>query len=68
MDESGHAILAAGVFAVAALVMLAGSLPGHPELCGDLWPADAQADGMVYEHREFRLGLFPRKPDAPHPL
>jgi len=42
---------------VAALVVLAGRLPGHFEPDGDLWPPDAQADGMVDEHREFRLGF-----------
>jgi hypothetical protein len=46
-DESGHAVLTAGAVAVAALVVLAGRLPGHPEPDGDLWPPNAQIDGMV---------------------
>ena len=61
-DESGHAVLMAGVVAVAALVVLACRLPGDSEPGGDLWPPDAQIDGMVDEHREFRLCLVPREP------
>jgi hypothetical protein len=53
-DESGHPILAAGTVAVSALIVLAGCLPGHFKPEGDLWPPDAQADGMLDEHREFR--------------
>ena len=62
VDESGHAILAAGALTVSALVVLAGRLPGDPEPGGNLRPPDAQIDGMVYEHREFRLCLVPRVP------
>lgn len=41
------------------LVLLACGLPGDPELGGDLWPPDAQVDGVVDEHRELRLCLVP---------
>ena len=60
--ESGHAALMAGIAAVAALVVLADRLPGHPEPGGDLWPPDAQVDGMVDQHREFRLCPVPHDP------
>ena len=60
--KSGHPILAAGAAAVSALVVLPGRLPGHFEPYGDLWPPDAQAYGMVDEHREFRLGLVASEP------
>ena len=59
-DESGHPTVHA--IAVAALVVLAGRLPGHPESGRDLWPSDAQIDGLVDEHREFRLCLVSREP------
>ncbi len=61
-DESGHAVLMAGVVAVAALVVLACRLPGDSEPGGDLWPPDAQIDGTVDEQHEFRLCLVPREP------
>ncbi len=51
-DEAGHLILMAGAVAMAALVVLAGRLPGHAEPGGDLRPPDAQADTVVDEHRE----------------
>ncbi|HXZ69614.1 MAG TPA: hypothetical protein VEH31_01930 [Streptosporangiaceae bacterium] len=54
--------------AVAALVVLAGRLPGHAEPGRDFWPPDAQADGVVDEHHEFGLCRFPREPDAFDPL
>jgi hypothetical protein len=66
-DGSGHAVLTAGAVAVATLVVLAGRLPGHPEPDGDLWPPDAQIDGMVDEHREFCLCLVPREPGTLDP-
>ena len=37
--------------AMATLVVLAGRLPGHPKVVGDLWPADAQPDSLVDERR-----------------
>jgi len=55
--KSSHLLPVACAVAVSALVVLAGRLPGHFEPDGDLWPPDAQADGMVDEHREFRLGF-----------
>jgi len=60
-DESGHPILAAGAVAVSALVVLAGCLPGHFEPEGDLWPPDAQTDGMVDEHCELGVGFVSRQ-------
>ena len=45
----------ANPIAVAALVVLAGRLPGHTEPDSNFWPPDAQADGVVDEHRELRL-------------
>ena len=61
-DESGYAVLMAGVVAVAAPVVLACCLPGDPEPGGDLRPPDALLDGLVDEHREFRLCLVPHVP------
>jgi len=63
-DESGHAVLMAGAVTVAALVVLACRLPGDPEPGGDLWPPDAQIDGMVDEQHELRLCLVPHVPDV----
>ena len=40
-DQLGSPIPMAGILAVAALVVLAGSLSGHAEWVSDLWPADA---------------------------
>jgi hypothetical protein len=54
--------MAAGAVAVAALILLARCLSGHAEPGGDLWPPDAQIDGMLDEHCEFRLCLVPRVP------
>ena len=58
----------ANPIAVAALVVLAGRLPGHTEPDSNFWPPDAQADGVVDEHRELRLCRLPREPDAFDPL
>jgi hypothetical protein len=66
--ESCHLIPTANPIAVAALVVLAGRLPGHAEPGGDFWPPDAQADGVVDEHRELRRCRLPREPDALDPL
>ena len=41
--------------AVAALIVLAGCLPGHVKLGGDLRPSDAEADGMIDQYRKLRL-------------
>lgn len=61
-DESGYAVLMAGVLAVAALVVLPRRLPGDPEPGGDLWPPDALIDGIVDQRREFRFCLVPHVP------
>jgi hypothetical protein len=53
---------------VAALVVLAGCLPGHTQPCSDLWPADTQVDRLVDQLREFRLCLPLRIPSAFNPL
>jgi hypothetical protein len=66
-DESGYAVLMAGAVAVATLVVLACRLPRYPEPDGDLWPPDAQINGMVDEHREFRLGFVAREPGTLDP-
>ncbi len=55
----------AGAVAVATLVLLAGGLSGHAKPRGNLWPPDAQADGMVDQHRELCLCLPLRDPGAP---
>ena len=61
-DDSGYAVLMAGVFTVAALIVLARRLPCHSEPGGDLRPPDALIDGMVDERREFRLCFVPHVP------
>jgi hypothetical protein len=66
--ESCHLIPTANPIAVAALVVLAGRLPGHAEPGGDFWPPDAQADGVLDEHHELGLCRFPREPNAFDPL
>jgi hypothetical protein len=48
-DGSGHPDLL-GVLTVATLVVLAGGLSGDAQLCGDLRPADADADDVVDQH------------------
>lgn len=48
--------------AVTALVVLARPLSRDPEPGGDLWPPDAQIDGMVDEHRKVRFCLVPHMP------
>ena len=47
ITDSGHATLPHGAVTVAALVVLAGCLPGHAELGGNLRPSDAQVYGLV---------------------
>jgi hypothetical protein len=61
-DESGYAVLMAGVLTVAALVVLARRLSGDPEPGSYLWPPDALVDGIVDKRREFRLCLVPHMP------
>jgi len=61
-------MLTVAFVAVAALVVLACRLPGDSELGGDLWPADAQVDGMVDERREFRLCVVPHVPGVLDPF
>jgi hypothetical protein len=67
-DESSHSILAAGTVTVAALVVLAGCLPGDAELGGDLWPRNAEFDGVVDQRREFGFCLHLRNAGAPDPF
>jgi hypothetical protein len=67
-DESGHAMLVVAVVAVAALVVLAGRLPGDPEPGSDLWPPDALIYGSVDKRCEFRLCLVPHVPGVLDPL
>jgi len=63
-DESDHTMLVVTLLAMAALVVLAGRLPGDSKLGGDLWPPNAQIDGMVDEHREFRISLIAHVPNV----
>jgi hypothetical protein len=58
----------AGAVTMAAQVVLAGCLPGHPEPGGDLWPPDAQADRLIHQHREFGFCLLPGESGAFDPL
>ena len=44
------AVLMAGAVAMAALVVLARSLPGNSEPGGDFRPSDAEAYGVVNQH------------------
>ena len=53
---------------MSALVVLSSCLPGHGKPSGDLRPSDAQADGMVDQHREFRLCLVSRETGMLDPL
>jgi len=53
---------------VAALIVLAGCLPGHAKLGGDLRPSDAEADGVVDQRRKLSLCRLLRNPGAPDPL
>jgi hypothetical protein len=53
---------------VAALVLLAGCLPGHTQPCSDLWPADTQVGSLVDQLREFRLCPPLGSPSALNPL
>jgi hypothetical protein len=53
---------------VAALVVLAGRLPGHTEPGGDLRPSDAHADRLIRQHREFGLCLLPGESGSFDPL
>ena len=53
---------------MAALVVLAGCLPGHAQPIGDFGPADAQSDRLVDQSREFRRCLLLRSPGTLNPL
>jgi hypothetical protein len=57
-------MLMVAVVAMTALVVLAGRLSGDAEPGGNLWPPDAQIDGMVDERREFRYCIVPHVPDV----
>ena len=61
-------MLMAGAVAVAALVVLAGRLPGHAKTGGDLRPPDAHADRLIYQHREFGIYLLPGESGSFDPL
>ena len=60
-----HVDLVAGAAGMAALVLLAGCLPGHAKLRGDLRPPEALADGRFDELRQFCLGLVSLDPNLP---
>jgi hypothetical protein len=64
----GGTVLAGGLVAVAALVVLAGRLPAHPQPGGDVRPPDAEGHGVVDQGRQLGLGLVPGKPGALEPL
>jgi hypothetical protein len=53
---------------MAALVVLAGCLPGHAQPSGNVRPSDAHGDGVVDQHREFGLGFQLHSPGALDPL
>jgi hypothetical protein len=53
---------------MAALVVLAGCLPGHAQPIGDFGPADAQSDRLVDQSREFPRCLPLRSPCTLNPL
>src|SRR5438093_330458 len=53
---------------VAALVVLAGRLPGDAELGGDFWPPNAEFDGVVDQRREFGFCPHLRNAGAPDPF
>jgi hypothetical protein len=65
---SAASILSSDAVTMAALVVLAGCLPGHAQPGGDLRPPDAEADSLVNEHCEFCLCLPLRSPSALNPL
>jgi hypothetical protein len=44
---SGASILDGLAATMAALIVLAGRLPGHTQPGGDRWPPDAQANSLV---------------------
>jgi hypothetical protein len=67
-DESDNSIVRDGVVAMAALIVLAGRLPGDSELGSDLWPADTEFDGVVDQRCEFGFCLLLRSTDAPDPV
>lgn len=67
-DESADPVLTTVAVAVAALVALAGRLPGYAKLGRDLRPADAQAYRMVDQHRELRFCRLSHDLDTLDPL
>ena len=60
--------LVAAPVGMAAQVLLAGCLPGHAELRGNLWPPDTLADGGVDEFRQFCFGVVSLDPGVPDSL
>jgi hypothetical protein len=57
--------LVADAVGMAALVLLAGCLPGNAKLRSDLRPPEAMADSGVDEHRQFCFGIISLDPDLP---
>jgi hypothetical protein len=53
---------------MSALVVLTGRLPGYTQPGGDLRPPDAEADSLIDQLREFRLGLPLCSPGPLNPL
>jgi hypothetical protein len=50
---------------MAAQVLLAGCLPSHAKLRGNLWPPKPLADGGVDEFRQFCFGVVSLDPGVP---
>jgi hypothetical protein len=60
--------LTADAQAVAALVVLAGRLPGNAKASGDLRPSDAHADRLIHQRREFGICLLSAESGSFDPL
>jgi hypothetical protein len=63
--ELSDVVLVADAVGMAALVLLAGRLPGHAKLRGNLRPPNALADGGLDEHRQFCRGIVSLDPGVP---
>jgi hypothetical protein len=66
--RSAGTVLPGRAIAVAALVVLAGRLPGHPEPGGNVRPSDTQGDSVVDQNGEFGLGFQLHGPSALDPF
>jgi hypothetical protein len=62
------AVLPGRAIGVAALVVLAGRLPGHPEPGGNVGPSDTQGDSVVDQNGKFGLGFQLHGPGALDPF